>query len=447
MSPLAWASADLLAAVAAAWAARWLLRVAAAGSGYKAKIACSARFVSGLELDENRAPEVSADAYGALRFFRARADLERKTVTASLLGLGRRTASWRPGAGVALSGAAGPSAVVTPAPAAAAPLPTGGPAPAALERLLDDAFTEPDPRRLRRTRAVLVLQGGRVLAERYAPGFGPSTPLPGWSMSKSALAALVGAAVQRGALRLDQKALLPQWSGDARADIALEDLLRMRSGLRFAEKYANPASDVVQMLFALDDTAGYAASRPLAHPPGSHWQYSSGTTNLLSLILRRALGDAEYHAFPRRALFDPLGMESAVFETDAAGTFVGSSFLFATARDWARFGLLFLNGGLAPDGRRILPEDWVRFSTTPTPQAPDGRYGAHWWLSLQKELGGGTPEAARVPADAFHALGHEGQCLTVIPSRGLVVVRLGLSIYIDAWNHAAFLARLLDATA
>jgi CubicO group peptidase (beta-lactamase class C family) len=260
-------------------------------------------------------------------------------------------------------------------------------------------------------------------------------------MTKSVLGALVGVATGRGALRLDQTALLKEWH-DTRAGISLHDLLRMRSGLRFAEKYANPASDVVQMLFALDDAAGYAASRPLAHPPGTHWQYSSGTTNILSLVLKRALG-AGYHAFPRHALFDPLGMDSAIFETDAAGTFIGSSFLFATARDWARFGQLFLQDGVW-NGARLLPEGWVRLSTTPTPQAPPGLYGAHWWLALQKELGGGTPDAARIPTDAFHALGHEGQCLTVIPSRGLVVVRLGLSIHIDAWNHAAFLTRLLD---
>lgn len=218
----------------------------------------------------------------------------------------------------------------------------------------------------------------------------------------------------------------------------------MRSGLRFAEVYSDPLSDVTRMLFAEPDAAGFAASRPLESPPGERWQYASGTSNILSLVARKAVGEEGYLSWPRRALFDPVGMSSAVMETDASGTFVASSFLYATARDWARFGKLFLDGGLA-GGKRVLPEGWAAFCASPTPQSPDGRYGAHWWLKLSKELGGETPAAARIPKDAFHALGHEGQCLTVIPSRGLVVVRLGLSIDVSAWDHAAFLAGVLDA--
>ena len=156
--------------------------------------------------------------------------------------------------------------------------------------------------------------------------------------------------------------------------------------------------------------------------------------------MRRTVGEREYHAFPRRALFGPLGMNSAVMESDAAGTFVGSSYMFATARDWARFGQLYLD-----DGARILPREWVRFSATPTPQSPDGCYGAHWWLKVPKDLGGETEAASRIPRDASFALGHEGQSLTVIPSRRLVVVRLGLSIYVDAWNHARFIADVVQA--
>ncbi|PIR19044.1 MAG: serine hydrolase, partial [Elusimicrobia bacterium CG11_big_fil_rev_8_21_14_0_20_64_6] len=254
--------------------------------------------------------------------------------------------------------------------------------------------------------------------------------------------ALIGTLVKDGRLRLEDKRLLPQWSEpqDPRAEIALEDLLRMRSGLRFSEVYSDPLSDVTRMLFDHHDAAGFAASRPLEAPAGTVWKYSSGTTNILSLIARRAVGEKDYPSWPRRALFDPLGMTNAVFEPDAAGTFVGSSFLFATARDWARFGWLYAQGG-----RNILPSNWAAFGTTPTPQAPDGKYGAHWWLKLSPELGGSKPEASRIPPDAFHALGHEGQCLTIIPSRKLVVVRLGLSIDIKAWNHAAFLADVLEA--
>lgn len=427
-----------LVVIAAAWGFPRLKRVAAVGCSYKAKALASALFVSQLETDAERAPEIAAEAYRLMRLFRARVDRERRTVTVSFLGLQPKTAAYRPGFGATLTEEfLPPLAWKAPAPGAGLPfaeLP-------AIAPVLDAALTEPGPRR-RRTRAVVVVQDGVIVGERYAPGFGPETPLNGWSMTKSVMGALIGTLVGESKLKLGDKRLLPQWSepGDPRGEIALEDLLRMRSGLRFSEVYADPLSDVTRMLFDGHDAAGFAASRPLEAAPGKTWKYSSGTTNILSLIARRAVGEAAYPSWPRRALFEPLGMTSAVFEPDAAGTFVGSSFLFATARDWARFGLLY-----ADAGRGLLPEDWVRFGTTPTPQAPDGKYGAHWWLKLSPELGGGTAAAAKIPPDAFHALGHEGQCLTIVPSRRLVVVRLGLSIDIKAWDHAAFLANLLDA--
>jgi CubicO group peptidase (beta-lactamase class C family) len=310
------------------------------------------------------------------------------------------------------------------------------------------AFSEPDPRRLRRTRAVVVAQGGRLLAERYAPGFGPATPLPGWSMAKGVTNALVGILVGQGRLNLTDRALLPEWSSpsDPRSGITLDDLLRMRSGLAFSEVYSDPLSDVTRMLFASRDCAAYAAAKPLAVPPGSRWAYASGTTNILSRVMRLALGGGveDALAFPARALFGPIGMSSAVFESDAGGTLVGSSFLYATARDWARLGWLYAQDGVWA-GRRVLPAGWVGYSLTPTPQSPEGRYGAHWWLKLSKEFGGETAAARRIPSDAFFAMGHEGQVISVVPSAGLVAVRLGLSVHVDAWDHAGFLAAVLDA--
>jgi CubicO group peptidase (beta-lactamase class C family) len=421
--------------VLAAWAWPRLRRVAAVGCSYKAKALASALFVSGLDPDPERAPEIADEAYRLMRLFRARVDREKKTVTVSCLGFQPRTARYRPGLGATLTESE-LSAEAFEAPAPAAEL-TLKEAPE-LSPVIDAAFTDRGPR-LRRTRAVVVVRDGVVVGERYAPGISAKTPLNGWSMTKSVMGALVGTLVKAGALSLDDRKLLTEWSGpgDPRGEISLEDLLRMRSGLRFSEVYSDPLSDVTRMLFDGPDAAGFAASRPLEAPPGTFWKYSSGTTNILSLIARRAVGETGYPAWPRRALFGPLGMASAVFEPDAAGTFVGSSFLFATARDWARFGMLYANGA-AP----LLPEGWVRFGAAPTPQSPEGRYGAHWWLKLPKELGGQAPA---IPADAFHALGHEGQCLTVIPSRGLVVVRLGLSIDIKAWDHAAFLSDILAA--
>jgi CubicO group peptidase (beta-lactamase class C family) len=218
----------------------------------------------------------------------------------------------------------------------------------------------------------------------------------------------------------------------------------MRSGLQFTEVYSDLSSDVIQMLFNRGDAAAYAANRPLTARPGSVWSYSSGTTNILSRLVRQAVGEPDYLTWPRRVLFDAIGMTSAIVEPDRSGTFVGSSFMLATARDWARFGQLYLQDGLW-EGRRIVPEGWVDFSTRPTPQSPSGIYGAHWWLGLKPELGGSTVAAERIAPDAFFAIGHEGQTLTVIPSLRLGVVRLGLSIHIDAWNQAAFLADLQDA--
>jgi CubicO group peptidase (beta-lactamase class C family) len=176
--------------------------------------------------------------------------------------------------------------------------------------------------------------------------------------------------------------------------------------------------------------------------PGTRWRYSSGTSNILTHVIRRVVGEADYHAFPRRALFDRIGMSSAVMETDAVGTFVGSSFMYATGRDWARFGLLYLQDGVW-SGTRILPEGWVEFSRTTAPRAPDGKFGAHFWPRIPDEFRCG--DDLSVPADAFHAVGHEGQFVTVVPSRKLVLVRLGATRYPCGWNHQDFLARVLAA--
>jgi CubicO group peptidase (beta-lactamase class C family) len=417
--------------------------------GYKSKVLCTAIFASGRPLDPQRADEIAADSYWLLRPFAATVDRRGASVTTSLAGLRPRTAIFRSGLG---------STLLAGIPAAAPAVPTGdAPPPRSpavrsasalrpeIQRVVDRAFEEPNPARLRRTHAVVVVHDGQIVGERYARGVGPDTPLPGWSMAKSVLNALIGVLVDDGRLAIDSRELLPAWRApDPRAAISVEDLLRMRSGLRFSEAYSNPWSDVVQMLFNAPDTADYASRRPLTAPPGSVWSYASGTTNILSALLRRIVGESSYPGWPRRALFDRLAMPSAMVEPDASGTFVFSSFMLATARDWARYGQLWANGGSSGEGA-ILSKDWIRFSTTPTAVSPDGRYGAHWWLKLNPEIGGDAGAAGAIAGDAFSAIGHEGQTLTVIPSRRLVLVRLGASIYIDAWNQAEFVAALQDA--
>jgi CubicO group peptidase (beta-lactamase class C family) len=436
---------------AVGWALSRFWRVVAIGSAYKAKVLTSALFGTGRTIEPRLAEEVSADSYRVMRLLGARVDSARRSVTVSFFGLRPRAAVYRAGLGATLVPlGSDPRNLVGPA---ALPEATGEfrqgrlvrDSLPRLERVVALAFTEPNPRRPRRTRAVVIVHKGRIVAERYAPGFTESTRLPGWSVTKGVMSALVGVLVGEGRLALGDKALLPEWRApDPRSSISVEDLLRMRSGLRFSEVYSDLTSDVIEMLFNRPDTAAYAADRPLDHPPGTIWSYSSGTTNILSKIARRVIGEREYFEWPRRSLFDPIGMASAILEPDAAGTFVGSSFMLATARDWTRFGELHLQEGVWK-GRRILPQGWVRFSRSPTPQAPEGIYGAHWWLKLNPELGGGTPAAAQIPADAYFAVGHEGQTLTVIPSLDLVVTRFGLSIYIDAWNQAEFLRDVRDA--
>jgi hypothetical protein len=304
------------------------------------------------------------------------------------------------------------------------------PAGAAVERAVERAFQEPGPPRpLRRTTAVVVARDGRLVAERYAPWVDPGAPLLSWSMAKSVTMALVGALVSDGRLALAAEAPVPEWreAGDPRAAITLDQLLRQSSGLAFDETYG-AVNDVSRMLFTAPDTGAFAAAFPLAARPDALWSYSSGTSNIVARIVRDAFrGDlAAMLRFARERLFDPAGMASAFFEPDASGSFIGSSFVFMTARDWARFGELFRRDGVW-DGRRLLPEGWVRYATTPTPRAPLGHYGAHWWLNAGEPGEPGRRPWPLLPAESYAARGHSGQWVVVVPSARLVVVRLGLT--------------------
>ncbi len=314
-----------------------------------------------------------------------------------------------------------------------------------MQAALDWAFSEPDPEHLRRTRAVVIVYKGQIVGERYAAGFDKNTPLIGWSMTKSVMNALVGILVGQGKLSLTDQVKVPEWQEpiNGRSEITLNHLLHMSSGLDFDEDYKTPLTDATYMLLRVPDMAAYAANKKLAAEPGSRWSYSSGTTNIISRIIRRTVGESDYLSFPRRALFEPLGMNSAVMEPDASGTFVGSSFMYATARDWGQFGQLYLQNGIWK-GKRILPEGWVEYTMTSAPQAPYQEYGAHFWLKIPKQYASGG-YINRLPEDAFHAVGHEGQFVTIIPSSDLVIVRLGLSRFASAWQHDKFVSKVLEA--
>lgn len=448
--------AALVLLAALGYAGFMLSRLAPIATGYAAKALCSGVFVSGRPAASVIDVDIMAGVHPLLKLVRPSIDPEHHRAVATFAGFAEREADFRPGLGCTL--ALGPSPGTLPAALPALPdPPPAQPAPATppagidadkLRTALDRAFDEPDPARPRRTRAVVVMWRGQVIAERYAPGISADTPLPGWSMTKTVTAALVGMLVAQHKLSPDASALLPEWrgNGDPRAAITLDELLRMTSGLRFNEDYDDPLSDVAVMLFTQPDTARFASAKPLVATPGTRWDYSSGTSAIVARVMREAMGgsEADYLAFPRRALFAPLDMRSAVFEPDASGTLGSPSYLYASARDWAHFGQLLLQDG-EWNGQRRLPQGWVRYLTRATPLSPRQEFGAHLWVKVPEPFNDRDPHAIAMPADAFHAVGHEGQFVSVVPSRQLVVVRLGLSRPESAWNHEAFLARVLDA--
>ena len=297
-----------------------------------------------------------------------------------------------------------------------------------LTPLLDEVCDNDGP--LAETFAVLVVHRGRIVAERYQGALEhfdrpptpvtAETPLLSWSMAKSVLHAGVGLLVGAGRLDLDAPAPVPEWAdpGDPRHAITLRQLLAMRDGLDFAEEYVDGnVSDTIEMLFGDGqcDMAHFAAERPLAAPPGTRFNYSSGTSNIISGIVARTVGPGESYArFLHSRRFGPLGMTSADPEFDEAGTWVASSTLRASARDYARFGLLYLRDGMW-DGVRLLPSGWVDDARTWVSEDPDDAspYGAHWWGVAGDTLG------------TFRASGFEGQSITLCPSLDLMVVRLG----------------------
>ena len=301
-----------------------------------------------------------------------------------------------------------------------APLPEGVNR-AAFEALLTQGFSDPDT--LGATHAFLAIQGGQLVAEHYDDAHDAESTHHSWSMAKSMTHALIGFALAEGAVDLHAPIPVPEWSGpdDPRAEITLEQLVRMVSGLQFVEEYADAGiSHTIELLFGAgkDDVAHYAADKPLEHAPGAFWLYSSGTTNIICRALATALelDQAGFEAYMRTRLLDPIGMRSAMPKFDSAGTFLGSSFCFCTARDFAKFGLLYLRGGVW-DGEQILPQGWADHARTPTsvvpPEEPMG-YGAHWWLNM---AGPGS----------FSANGYNGQYIVLVPQKDLILVRHGVS--------------------
>ena len=452
-----------------------IIKTAPVGAGYKAKMLCSYLFVSGRQLEpilENDLepfnpllPLVSADI-----------DYENKSVTATAFGLVKRTAVFNECLGVTVvpphlqpDELKLPSACIDiePADPESVPWPTGELDATEtfpdeidndkLEAAFDKEFSESDPEKPVRARAAVVVYKGKIVGERYADGFGKDMPMHGWSMTKSITNAMVGILIGRGAFGVDDPAPISEWKspGDPHGRITIDHLLRMSGGFDFHHD-VSPVGQRQQALFGAIDSTAYSVACPLDAEPGERWEYANANPHSLWRIIRDTVGgsDEDYLTFPRRAFFNKIGMRSAIIEPDPYGNPIGTSFGWATARDWARFGLLFLNDGVW-EGERILPEGWVNYTKTPAPAAEYKHYGALFWLNAgageftktpqQRIDYRNTPPFSSIPKDAYFAMGHEGKIVAVIPSRDLVVVRLGLSRSNETWDYEGFLADILSA--
>ena len=279
------------------------------------------------------------------------------------------------------------------------------------------------------------------MREQYADGFTPLTPQAGWSMTKSIGNALVGILVKKGKLHLSDDHLFNEWKNDKRQLITIDNLLHANTGLYWREEYTR-ASPATNMLFVKKNSAGYVLGFKQEDKRETIFRYSSGTSNLLSLLVKKHTGPA-YVDFARKELFNKVGMSSATIEPDASGTFVMSSFCFASAHDWARFGLLYYNNGVV-NGERILPEDWVRYTRTPAKGAVQGEYGAQFWLNSGAPGNPANRTYPSVPTDCFYAEGYEGQEVWIIPSKKLVVVKLALQKN-NKLDENKFLAQVISS--
>ncbi len=411
-------------------------------TGFVANILCSETFVSNLDPKRNFAETNDAMAGTGLITWAMdyRVDPVRKDVTVTLFGIGRSHAVYREGLGCTLEHGAGIVAVEPPAddrssaflPEIAAP-PIVTPQSPELAAALDRAFTEPTLPPYRRTRAVVVMKAGRIVAERYADGIGPETPLLGFSMTKSVVSALIGVLVRQGKLKSDAPAPVAAWKDpdDPRHAITVDQLLRHTAGLALGSSLqaslGSAFEPVNRMKFVESDMAAYAEGMRLETEPGTAWNYHDGNVLILSRLIRNAAGGSPESAlrFVRRELFAPLGMRHITLQLDGSGTIEGSSEMLASARDWARFGQLYLDDGLAGD-ERVLPEGWVSYASSPTPNAWVG-IGAGFWTNQGDSFGAKFRVTHGWPRDAFFAKGTMGQYTIVIPSEKLVIVRLGRS--------------------
>ena len=397
-------------------------------TGFAAKSVCSCTF----EANRNQESiEAGDNDINPVYYAKNKINFEEKSVTSTVFGLKKRKAIFREGVGcVLLPENTSQPFLLKPSRTSTdtnLPYPYGNlPQKDTLFNTIDykllkfavDNAFDCDGTVQKRTRAVLVIYNNQIIAEKYADGFTKETKLLGWSMTKSITSAIVGVLQKQGKINVNQSNLFEEWSNDERSKITLNNLLQMNSGLEWVEDY-NTISDVTKMLFLEEDMTKTQLKKPLVGKPNEHWNYSSGTTNLIAGFIRNQFKTPQaYLDFWYAELIDKIGMHSMLIETDFQGNYIGSSYGWATARDWAKFGLLYLNKGNW-NGEQILSEDWVKYTATPT-NSSKGSYGAQFWLNA----GGEYPNA---PKDLYSCNGYQGQYIFIIPSKNMVIVRFGLA--------------------
>jgi CubicO group peptidase (beta-lactamase class C family) len=393
-------------------------------TGYAAKDMCSCVFVA--DRDPKNVEE-NEFQFSLIKYANTKIDLDNKTVTATVLGMGAKTAYFHPQKGCAilnetdakdfLQEVSYTNNIVNQELVSNSSMPNVD--YDALQKAVSDHFMDDDKEKPYGTRTVLVLKDGQIIAEQYAEGFNKDTKQIGWSMTKSIFSGLIGIALEQNYIgSIDEKSLFKEWKGDDRKDITLKQLLQMNTGLEWTEDYGD-ISEATVMLYDRDDMISYAKNTGVEGEKSKHWEYSSGTSNLLSGLLRQRFGDYDdYFKFPYEQLFSKIGAPSFVIETDPKGNFVASSYAWANARDWAKFGQLYANEGMW-NGERILPEGWTKF-TAEVAEGSNGSYGAQFWLPTIEEY----PNS---PKDMYFADGFQGQRIFIIPSQNVVIVRLGLT--------------------
>jgi CubicO group peptidase (beta-lactamase class C family) len=426
----------------------WWLRLPSTAAGMAAKAVCSASFVAGRPADAQALME--QDVTPASPFFGLTAidiDEQQHTVTGRFLGIIKRQASLTTDRGCVLGLPADPTAQpYTPKPADPAPWPQGdaavpadqwpeGTKPAALRKVVDEAFADSGDPLGANARGVAIVQDGKLLLVRDGTGFQPNTALHGWSMSKTVAAMLAYKKFQEVGLDIETPVVdafpagkapdwVDKWKQDERAQITVADLLYMRAGLKVNEGYT-AGSDVLKMLYTEPNMASWAADHPSEYPPGENWEYLSAVSNILAQVVQAQFPDNQsYWAYPRTAMFEPLGVQTATLETDTVGTWVASSYLWASVGDWARMGQMMMDDGQW-QGQEVLPPGFLELAgTSAMPDGEGAGYGAQTWIPANP-VGGECMGTPGLPEDMVSMEGHWGQIVAMVPSRNAVIVRMG----------------------